>query len=753
MDLLLFDLVPEDGRGVLVTIDEAESTDDVVQQLSHRRSEIAGCNIIVIRPHVAIQRSATLLPEEHESFRILKARFPGSSIFLLASQRYAHEISSDLSDINESEFASAEKRQELVDLIRQQELVRFVHASNALLPRSRSHNYRHPSGVFCDSFLRVGNIQTSRHVLDVIFYWMLPHLKSVHGIVTETWSIGSTALNVARLISQYDSSKQGFRIEMLSHYTDGRAGTRLEIEKTVRRISSSYEKKFLIVYSASKTGNSIQRLIDALDVASCPPHFAEILVMYRLGPASILLGNKVVPDLCVLPQEDGYFEPSPDRDPIEIDAETFFPKIVAEADIGISKDVASASKEFFDRYRTCSTIRIHSNAYVADQFFRHHAFMIDLVEMLRIRDFVLRLEAVLDSLDPAPHMIVVPPHDAGEALAAEVAAYFKKKSGSKPAVCITLDMVNCLSSEGGRLEALSGKVVDHLAGIDEDSAILVLDDVVTTGSRVLAFQRALRETYEGRIHYLFGVSRMESESRWSHVKSTLRQNNHGPQHTVNAVEHVVLPDWGRDHCPWCQEQKVLDELAAAGEHQGFSISATMQLRANTLRNADRSGLTDEVFIEGDPSHPMVLTPNSFFVKAPALPSVVTAAAASAIQQMRTSQIEERRLDPRGYPLRRVLPLSDISRRYTDPILRAAILRVSTPNELRRSKQATELERATWFRERLTGTDATDVQLRREVLMGILLEKVPIETLDVATIRFLKVHGHEEFCNLVEQRRL
>ncbi len=53
------------------------------------------------------------------------------------------------------------------------------------------------------NFIRVGNIQYDRDAIDAIFFWLLPQLKDVAAIVTDTWSISSIALNVARLCEAY----------------------------------------------------------------------------------------------------------------------------------------------------------------------------------------------------------------------------------------------------------------------------------------------------------------------------------------------------------------------------------------------------------------------------------------------------------------------------------------------------------------------------------------------------------------------
>jgi hypothetical protein len=226
--------------------------------------------------------------------------------------------------------------------------------------------------------------------------------------------------------------------------------------------------------------------------------------------------------------------------------------------------------------------------------------------------------------------------------------------------------------------------------------------------------------------------------------STLKLNNLGEPHTVTAVEQVCLPDWNEDDCPWCQESAVLDYLLTAHSED---VSLEIKRRANRLRGAGEDGLIDDVFLSGIGMEPMALTPNSNFVRHPATQAETAAAVASAVQEMRTNENIAQRLVPHGFPLRTVLDHHDLNR-YTDSILRAALLRVAAPMELRRSKEEHELERIEWVVSKLISSDAHDRQLRRELLVAILLQRLPRQALDEKTLNALREEGYSEFCNLI-----
>jgi hypothetical protein len=100
----------------------------------------------------------------------------------------------------------------------------------------------------------------------------------------------------------------------------------------------------------------------------------------------------------------------------------------------------------------------------------------------------------------------------------------------------------------------------------------------------------------------------------------------------------------------------------------------------------------------------------------------------------------------------VLSIEDLER-YTDPILRAAILRAAYAPELRRSDENKENKRVDWARRSLRSADIADRELRRELLVTVLMDKLPSETLDTDTLDLLRREGFSEFCDLVEGDRL
>jgi hypothetical protein len=753
-------------QAAAIDYSDDEVLGEVVSALhTSKRSDLVGCNLLVVRPPTAIQRAAEPLDEERAAFDELKRRFPGKSIAILCSSGYEHILGSDL--ISEDDGSgkrtvhnairldSSETKLAIIASLRQQELQAFVVDSDAFMPRNANFRYRHPSGAYADTFLRVGNIQVSRHVLDTIFFWAIPYLREVEGIVVDTWSISSIVLNISRLVSRYDPSKGRFRIEMLGHYLDGRPGTRAELASICRKVSGNFTHKFLIVFSSSMTGRSLRRLRRALGYARCPNDMARFCVLYRLGKVPVEVDDCPIPELCDFSEhvhEDAADGPllAHGRLPIAIHRTTYFPTIVREREQRIRKNVTAKNRGFYNRYRQSNAIRVHADAWLLDQRYRHHGILVDVSILLRQKVFESRLAKIIHGLTPVPDILISPPHDAGIALAETVRASIQERTGRSPGLCRSLDLSNPNEialpvQTGDATQALD----DLLKKATESDAIMIIDDVVTTGQRLLTFQRNLRSIYAGQIHYLVAVARMPSVQNWTDLCATLELNTLGRPHTVTAVEEVVLPDWDEATCPWCEERRILEDI---GQANNDVVSEEVLERANLLRAEREFGLCDNVFFEGRDTPPMQLSPNSTFVENPVRPSVVVAAVASTLQEMRSAQDPKKLLMPNGFPLRSVLTIRDFDR-YTDSILISAILRVASTSELGRTDEEQEVKRTAWARLRLQQDAPEARQMRRELLLAILAGKLPRECLDAETLEALRTEGYREFCRMVEHDTL
>jgi len=228
-------------------------------------------DILVVRPRVDLPRTESRV-RKTELMSLCK-RAPHSAVPLLFTDEYKTCLSRNMNESSTTRLKSPESRDEFVRWLQDKELYLFIKRSNALFRARSNFLYRAPSKRYVNMFLRVGNVQRTRQVLDAFFFWMLPYLKGRNGILTDTWSISSIAINSARLLERYraggrgnsetPSESNGCHVDMLSSYPDDLLPVLPETGELLRRTTDS-GRSILILLSAVATGNSLARLREAI---------------------------------------------------------------------------------------------------------------------------------------------------------------------------------------------------------------------------------------------------------------------------------------------------------------------------------------------------------------------------------------------------------------------------------------------------------------------------------------------------------
>ena len=137
--------------------------------------------------------------------------------------------------------------------------------SRAVLTSAPGSMFRAPSRRLLRSFIRVGNIQYYCDAIDAVFFWLLPHLESVGAILTDTWSISSVAMNVARLCTTYFGGPRRM-VEMLPSYNDGTPEAQVLTREVIERLDAdcrainSDRDVMLCLISATQTGSLAKHL-------------------------------------------------------------------------------------------------------------------------------------------------------------------------------------------------------------------------------------------------------------------------------------------------------------------------------------------------------------------------------------------------------------------------------------------------------------------------------------------------------------
>jgi hypothetical protein len=643
-----------------------------------RRSDLTVVNLLVIRPPVDEE-----LPTENllaVQLEPVLERVPHLPLLLLGSKEFSHRLTSNLNR-SVAPILPEEGRDAFVARIRQVELEHYATEAHAILRTSGSRVFRAPSGKFCRSFLRVGNVQTNRAAIDGFFFWLLPWLKDCRAIITETWTISTIAMNAARLLARYSPTTHGrVNVEMLSQYHQ--RGSRLpDTETVLRHALLAKDGSALILVSSSMSGTLIEGLDSTIREIGLTSSRFRFGSLYLLGPA------KTVPHLCdlskgVLGATFEFFE-TPPADAgdspavIEIDRRTYFPLRVVCAAVDVRKATAAAATDFINAYRNTDLLSVHRDSFLSNgQRHRHHAIYTDLRKVIDHPRFSERLRERLKEVEVCPKAIISPPHAAGEALARRVQAHLAERFGRVVPTFQHIDLQ--LQDDDARDRVL----IDLLRGTTEAESIVVVDDVSVTGGRLSRFQTSLRQPelrFDGRIHYLVGIARPAKQADWESrmMRLRFRTPTHLPRHTVSHVELVVLPDWQEKECPWCQEQEQIRLLARARR-----ASPACVVRGHRLQAAVRDEpMVRDLFFVPEGAAAMRLTKNSILIDEPASQADVFCVVASTLQTMRTTDVPGKTLVSHFPEIHVLDPQCAFGTHFNDSILRAAVLRAARAREL------------------------------------------------------------------------
>ena len=685
------------------SIDPDQSIDQFASSLNSKHSnEIEQTGLVILRPSIEILTDESRITKLTErNFGRLKRRFPRAAIYILHTKEFKHLLTFDLVS-NCKKYLPKSLTQPLLNQSRESELKFYAEKYRAVLPASDGFVYKVPSGNYIDKFLRVGNIQKNRQVLDAVFFWMLPYLKNCVAIVTDTWSISSIALNAARLLERYQKNQHCI-VEMFSKYIeDPLHGHKSIIESLNNQIKAHREGRVLVLFSVVRSGNSLKHSREIFN--GFKKKNIKFLAIYSLSKAN------QVETLCSGIQN---FNTAKRKDNvvIEIDQSSYFPVIIKDKSLLIKdhsksredweiKESAKKNKEFFDKYKGRNAVKIHRN--VKDgrgKVLRHHAFYIEVESLLDVCHFRKKFRDKLKKLQQ-PAAVIVPNHSAGERLKIEAQKFFS------PPVEIVNDHLNP--------ETLSQGQKEFFKSCNKNSRILILDDVTITGERLNYYQLNLRELgYSGQILYLVGVARTVNPLTWKNRIKNLRHRQGGGSHYVDCVEQIVLPDWKEEDCPWCLELETLRKLLVnsdLSELRKLLVNSDLSELCKLLVNsdlvydrrqdladaADNDGLIDEVFwIPPTNQTRPKLTPGSMFLDHENTSEAdVVAAVAGAIQLMRVETRENYQLKDDVLRPRVLSPENYTGRspRFNDPILQLAILRSAQPTELKRSDAKKEASR-------------------------------------------------------------
>ena len=648
-----------------------------------------------------------------ERWQSVFERTRDKSVHILASQDGEHFVSPNVNPHWPSDFLTPYGQAKILHDIRFREFEYVLENSRAVLIEQEKAVYKVPSGTVARSFIRVGNIQYDRDAIDAVVYWLLPLLRNCAGILTDTWSISSIAMAASRIASQYFGGSP-CPVEVLRSYHDGSVRAQSQTSETVRHLVAecndvdASHNKLLCLISASHTGRLAGRLQDLLEA-----DHGEFEIEFRCL-FSLSSDNKIecLHDL----SQDFRFRLLTEaeqrmRRPITIDKQIYFPLGFSDVVMGLTKSIADKSFEFINSYKGFDIIRVHRDHNDNSQL-RHHAIHLDTSKLFSTERFHTKLIEKLREFASPPAAIVHPYHTAGRELAELCRRYYA--SIGLVVTVLTHDTLDVPTT--GKLSKSDQKILDILPKLQADDAILVLDDACITGRRMSQYQKFLRNRieYRGKIRYLIGVARPESNAVWEEHKRVLPFGATGESdHSVDCVEFILLPHWDQSDCPWCKEYDFINESI-----DDDSLPEAMRARHRHLSNSRSVGLNENLFLELDKSSAMELGPVSLFVGRPATQAEAFAGVAAAIQHLREPNSRGPALGPRRFPIATVLNHNHyLKARWTDSVLRASFLRAAIAEELIYAAPEKEKIRTREMRSLMMQESINEYNVALEILLA------------------------------------
>lgn len=545
-----------------------------------------------------------LIDAAHSIRKLASSRFPKAQCYLLFCAGFEHCLTTMNGKIPQN--ASA-----LIADIRIEELRKLSNESGALYEGNRFHFFRLPSGQTSDFFFRTGNCLAKRESLHVLAFWALPSLKETNLIICDTWSISTLGMYLAQLAEKYTG--KSYDCQYLSKYLSEDIESSNEVLELLEYAADGRVAPVFLV-SALSSGKSLRTYLDSFS-ALFEQERPQIIAIYLLGRslAPDLASNANVDVLCGLsdvlearglegPVEDTSLENG--QQIFVVDAQTYFPRYFEPKEHRfIPSKFTKASKPFFERYagRNIFSVCRDGSSNTKLNLRRHHAFHIDIENLVSTTEFQSRVIELTDSLSSPTHIVhLTKPADKN------FACVLKQSLPTREQVRI----IECSSYK--RIS----KRHDILNALKDPSAnVWFLDAMYISGqSTAQDFEQGLREglgalghtEYDASVSFLVGVLRPDLSAKINSDNKTMIRLScptRAGEISVNAVEEVLLPNWDHTQCPWCAERDLHGLLLKKHTKELSGVEkAFIEDRVMTLTKRRQTGLTANLFFKRYPEH-------------------------------------------------------------------------------------------------------------------------------------------------------
>lgn len=537
--------------------------------------------------------------------------------------------------------------------IRESDLMEMMLAEGSACVMEPGGNYHFvtPSLMHTNRFLRIGDLIRNRETLDRLVFWIDEFVAGAQGLLIDSWSIASLGLRAMQ--------KCGVDIPfdcLSEHPAQDSETCRSVVEKLLSAMPR--EGKLLVLVSISGSGRLLEQIKAIADDLAPATIKVVFLCLYgfKSTPAEIEC-------IARIDDKDGTYSEAECKFckdgslPIPINPASYQLRSWREELVMTGQKHFIPGKDLLDRYHDIENLFFVHRDDPNDQ--RHHAFDIDVSRLLEVGHFRNRLIKLIRGIGKNKDLIVTPSH----ATAAKLLAITVEVLGIPAIVHDNLD----------------GTTVDptQRSQLTKAQNLLILDDAINSGTRLARYIQSLREGGYGdfeSVDCLVAIARPETELELRRASRSIA-DRHSWSGTLHYGEMLLLPRWSERTCPWCKEFDLLSRL-----EELYPKPPCWLVQRNQMLASRRTGISDDPFL----LLPGVTTPRlgseSVLATRGVSAEKVIFGVASALQRHRIDPDQNRQLHP-SFPLANVLDPELFSKRFTEGLIRAAILRTTTRHEL------------------------------------------------------------------------
>jgi len=568
---------------------------------------------------------------------------------------------------------------ELEALLRRREAIYALKGFHYILP-SRSHAAR---------FIRLADAISDPIETVRLVDWLLPFVRPDSSVVADT----GTLLPLLFALQSEARARFGYdlRLANLSEYpTDYVA-----MDGLLSELASQGGSHSLLLVSVSSTGQVAERFEELSKgdhdvVVLCDTGNGSSESFCRYPITRWQVGAHTKCDRC------------DDLHELVIDPRTYqVLPVEGLIPIPFDRKVAARQAEFWELADRTEAVRLHHNETVpagSGAGERHMSINIDIAALLTDDGFRRRVVEELGK-GPAPDHIVIPDHQAAEALAAVAGEAFPG-----------LEVARIHRVKGSRLDAtLRQELI-------EADRVLLLDDSVVRGNTLISLRRSVYDPagdHNPVVEAFVVLDRPPSDFAERGVKRSFgaKKGGEGELGTgFRYVERVLLPD--PDECPWCEERQKLTRLTRRVPEQGELIRERVDLLSSM------EGLEPPLLPTRE-DQPGNVTHDAFVGNLK--PAAAFAATASVAQNMRLDAERQRK----GAQVA-IVDVPVLVEAFYDPVVVAGLLRVIPKRFLRHHGYDAAVD---YCLEQHVG--AFGENCLAEIAWAAILGKVPLETIYAA----------------------